>query len=102
MKYAIGIIRPDRLDEVLNRHTEEEIHLVTVSGMVGGTGQRASPRPIKAQIIRLPRENTNVRSLAISLNQKRKAMLMCQDALAALEQAIQQEPVANKTPVYPR
>ncbi len=56
---------------------------------------------IKAQIIRLSRENTNVRSVAVSLNQKRKAMLMCQDALAALKQAIQQEPVA-KTPVSPR
>lgn len=58
---------------------------------------------IKAQIIRLSRENTNVRSLVISLNQERKVMLMCQDALAALEQAIQQEPVARReTPVLPR
>lgn len=56
---------------------------------------------IKAQIIKLSRENTNVRSVAISLNQKRKVMLMCQDALAALEQAIQQEPIA-KAPVSPR
>ncbi len=56
---------------------------------------------IKAQIIRLSRENTNVRSVAISLNQKRKVTLMCQDALAALEQAIQQEPIA-KAPVSPR
>jgi len=58
---------------------------------------------IKTQIIKLSRENTNVRSLAISLNQERKAMVMCQDALAALEQAIQQEPIAaRKTPVLPR
>jgi len=56
---------------------------------------------IKAQIIKLSRENTNVRSLAISLNQKRKVMLMCQDALVALEQAIQQEPIAEP-PVSPR
>ena len=60
---------------------------------------------IKAQIIRLSRENTNVRSLAISLNQKRKVMVMCQDDLAALEEAIQQESVPGITrgaPVYPR
>ncbi len=60
---------------------------------------------IKTQIIKLSRENTNVRSLTISLNQKRKVMVMCQDALAALEQAIQQEPVAGltrKMPVLPR
>ena len=56
---------------------------------------------IKAQIIKLSRENTNVRSLAISLNQKRKVMLMCQDALAALEQAIQQEPIAGVTDQTP-
>jgi hypothetical protein len=60
---------------------------------------------IRAQILKLSRENTNVRSLAISLNQKRKVMLMCQDALAALEQAIGQEPIAGVTdemPVHPR
>lgn len=56
---------------------------------------------IKAQIIKLSRENTNVRSVALSLNQKRKVMLMCQDTLAALQQAIQQEPIA-KAPVSPR
>ena len=56
---------------------------------------------IKSQIIRLSRENTNVRSLAVSLNQKRKVTLMCQDALVALQQAIQQEPIA-KPPVSPR
>ncbi len=60
---------------------------------------------ITTEVIKLSRENTNVRSLAISLNRKRTMMLMCQDALAALEQAIQQEPiagVANGNPAYPR
>jgi hypothetical protein len=56
---------------------------------------------LRAQIIKLSRENTNVRSVALSLNQKRKVMLMCQDTLAALQQAIQQEPIA-KAPVSPR
>jgi len=58
---------------------------------------------IKTQIIKLSRENTNVRSLAISLTEKRKVVVMCQDGLAALEQAIQQEPtVGHKTPALPR
>jgi hypothetical protein len=55
----------------------------------------------RAQILKLSRENTNVRSLTISLNQKRKAMFLCQDALAALRDAIEQEPISS-APVNPR
>ena len=40
MKYIVGIIQPDRLDEVLKRLTDEEIHLVTVSNVVGRGRQR--------------------------------------------------------------
>jgi hypothetical protein len=50
---------------------------------------------LKTQILALSRANTNVRSVAISLNEKRGAMLLCQDALVALGQAIQQEPAAG-------
>jgi nitrogen regulatory protein P-II 2 len=35
MKYIISIIQPDRLDEVLDKLTEKEIHLVTVSNVIG-------------------------------------------------------------------
>jgi len=52
---------------------------------------------MKAQILKLSRENTNVRSLSISLNQKRKTMIVCQAILAALEQAIRAEPVPGIT-----
>jgi hypothetical protein len=48
---------------------------------------------IRKQILALSRENTNVRSVAISLGQKRKVMLFCQGALDALHQAIVAEPV---------
>jgi hypothetical protein len=60
---------------------------------------------LKKQIFALSRENTNVRSLSISLNQKRKVMLVCQAALGALQQAILAEPIAGATygmPVNPR
>lgn len=40
MKYIIAIIQPDRLEEVLNKLTEKEIHLVTVSNVVGRGRQR--------------------------------------------------------------
>jgi len=60
---------------------------------------------IKAQIIVLSRENTNVKSLSISLNQKHKVMLLCQDVLNKLQQAILEEPIAGVTygrPARPR
>jgi nitrogen regulatory protein P-II 1 len=40
MKYVIGIVQPDRLDEVLKRLTGEEIHLVTVSSVLGRGRQK--------------------------------------------------------------
>jgi len=50
---------------------------------------------IRKRILALSRENTNVRALSISLGQKRKVSLQCQDILSALKQAIQKEPVAG-------
>jgi len=40
MKYIIAIIQPDRMDEVLNRLTEKEVHLVTASNIVGRGRQK--------------------------------------------------------------
>ena len=40
MKYIIAIIQPDRLDEVLRRLTEQEIHLVTASTVMGRGRQK--------------------------------------------------------------
>jgi hypothetical protein len=48
---------------------------------------------LEAQILVLSRENTNVQSLALSLNQKRKAMVECLSALGSLKQAILEEPI---------
>jgi len=52
---------------------------------------------LEAQIVALSRENTNVRSLALSLNQKRKALVLSLDALNALQQAILDEPIPGVT-----
>jgi hypothetical protein len=52
---------------------------------------------LKGRILALSRENTNLQSLALSLNQKRNAMLLCLDALNALQQAILEEPIPGVT-----
>ena len=40
MKYIIAIIQPDRVDEVLNLLTDKEIHLVTVTNVMGRGRQK--------------------------------------------------------------
>jgi nitrogen regulatory protein P-II 2 len=40
VKYIVAIIQPDRLDDVLKKLTEREIHLVTVSNVVGRGRQK--------------------------------------------------------------
>jgi hypothetical protein len=73
--------------------------------LTAATERYARFTELKTQILRLSRENTNVRSLTISLSEKRKIMMECQDALAALEQAIQSEPLeglSGRAPVSPR
>jgi hypothetical protein len=60
---------------------------------------------VRTQILALSRENTNVRSLSISLSQKRRVMLLCQETLAALQQAITEESASgepHRRPPSPR
>jgi nitrogen regulatory protein P-II 1 len=40
MKYIVAIIQPDRLHDVLERLTEKEIHLVTVTNVIGRGRQK--------------------------------------------------------------
>ena len=40
MKYIVAIIQPDRLDDVLERLEQKEIHLVTVSSVLGRGRQK--------------------------------------------------------------
>ncbi len=40
MKYIVAVIQPDRLSEVLDNLEEKEIHLVTVSNVVGRGRQK--------------------------------------------------------------
>jgi nitrogen regulatory protein P-II 2 len=40
MKYIVAVIQPDRLDDVLEKLTEKEIHLVTVTTVMGRGRQK--------------------------------------------------------------
>jgi hypothetical protein len=98
----------DKKMDALEAQMTDEDHLVrknlgslaALKGLRGdsdlktATAAYARFSEIRGRIIALSRENTNVRSLAISLGQKRKVLLMCQDTLSSLQQAIQKEPVA--------
>jgi hypothetical protein len=73
--------------------------------LAAATARYAEFSALRKQILALSRENTNVRSFSLSLNQKRKALLLCEASLSTLQQAILAEPVAGSTygmPVRPR
>jgi hypothetical protein len=50
---------------------------------------------IHAEIVALSRQNSNIRSSALTLGQKRKTTAQCQDMLAALQEMVQQS-MTNK------
>ncbi len=55
MKYIVAVIQPDRLDDVLQRLTDKEIHLVTVSTVMGRGRQKGV-----AEVYRSHREAGNL------------------------------------------
>jgi hypothetical protein len=85
-------------DQQVRKDLENLAMLQKLSGdtdLVMAVADYARFSEIKGRILALSRENTNVRSLAISLGQKRKVLFLCQDILSTLEQAIQEEPVTG-------
>ena len=57
---------------------------------------------LKDQILVLSRANTNVRSLSISLTQKRRMMVLCEESLVALERAIEDERTSDPGRLSPQ
>jgi len=84
MTHEDQTIRKNLADLAAIRSHAEDKDLATATACYGRYTE------IRSQILKLSRENTNVRSLAISLNEKRRAMLLCQDALTGLQQEIEE------------
>jgi hypothetical protein len=57
---------------------------------------------LMARIIKLSRENTNVKSLTISLGEKRRISALCQDSLASLQEAVAGEVIPGEKVSIPR
>jgi nitrogen regulatory protein P-II 1 len=68
MKYIVAIIQPDRLDEVLRLLEESDIHLVTVTSVMGRGRQKGIP-----EVYRSHKEAGNLRrkmKLEIAVNEE--------------------------------
>ncbi|HVP31727.1 MAG TPA: MCP four helix bundle domain-containing protein [Myxococcota bacterium] len=99
--------RMDELEASMTREDEQVQsdleRLKALPGIRGGAdldlaaSRYGQFRQVKSQILALSRENTNVRSLAISLNQKRKLRLSCDDVLGKLQDVLEKEPIEGVT-----
>jgi hypothetical protein len=106
--------RMDELEARMRREDQAVREDLKKLGTLGSGRERADVRSaaaaydrfsdLVAQILKLSRENTNVRSLAISLNEKRSVTVACQSTLASLERAISEEPITgiSARPFKPR
>lgn len=66
---------------------------VDKSALATATSRLKELETVQTEIIKLSRQNTDLKAAKIAVQEKRKAMLACQDALAALERAIQSEQI---------
>jgi hypothetical protein len=87
--------RMDALEATMSKEDEEVRSALAELGPEAESARAAYARfsSLRKQILQLSRENTNVRSLSISLHQKRQRMLTCEASLALLEKTIADEPV---------
>jgi hypothetical protein len=96
-----------KMDEMEAQMTKEDREIRRALDEIAGTadGKAAAASyakftELRKQIVKLSRENTNVRSLTLSLTEERTVLAACENALAELQQAIQSEVIAK--PVFGR
>lgn len=98
----------EKMDELEQRISVDDREVIRDLQLLGAVDDLASERnledasaacsrfrALRAQLLALSRENTHVRSLAISLNEKHRLMFQCQDALDALQMVISEEPITG-------
>lgn len=79
MKYIIAVIQPDRLDEVLLKLEEKDIHLVTVTSVVGRGRQKGV-----AEVYRSHRETGSLlRKVKLEIAVNEEFVQTCIDAIIA-------------------
>ena len=92
--------RIDEIDAVMNSVVAQDTDaLHSLQALVDEPGQPFLEaawaaykdfQKINADIVDLSRQNSNIRSYALSLGQKRKTTAQCQDLLAVLQESVQQ------------
>jgi hypothetical protein len=78
-----------RMDELEKRMAESDTSARKALGALGSSGAQAFAayekfQQVTAEVVRLSRLNTNVRSLGLSLNRKVQVLAVCDEALQAL------------------
>jgi len=89
-----------RADDEIGRDLEALGALPGLRGnadLAAAASRHTELREIRERILALSRRNTNVRSLSLSLNEKRKAMLDCHEVLGSLEDALREQPLEGPT-----
>jgi hypothetical protein len=98
--------RMGREDQKIRQHLDTLAALPQLRGSADVAAIRANYEKyseLRARILKLSRENTNVHSLSLALDPKRaRAVAACQDALAALRQAFGETAAIPAAPTNPR
>ena len=95
----ISDAKMDEIEAAMSGYDQEvSASLNTLGELTGAAGKPALDaaraayadfRKINSEVVRLSRENSNVRSLALSLGQKRKVTAQCEEILSALHDTVQ-------------
>ena len=100
MKLILGMVRHDKMDDVRSALEKVNVRAVTPPAskphLDAAVAALARFMDLNAQIIALSRRNTNVRSLALSLDQKREIVVKCEDTLRTLRTALEKREYAGR------